>query len=443
MKNKNLLRMTSLLGVLVMAGCSVPNAPVLNNENINNTLEGNEVVKIMPENYTGGQLSPEEGMIPGDAEIKALSDASLNVFYNTMKSGEANSNVLISPASLSFAFGIAENGAEGNTLKQMEETVNGGIPVEDINPILNYTSYKLNNAEDVKWGVANSLWFNDNGSCKMEDEFLKKAVSYYDAEVYEKVFDEAVIDEINNWIYKKTDHMIDKVIDEYSKDAMLFIVNAMAFEGEWQEQYEKNDVFENMKFNNSDGTQSDVTLLHSTEGRYFELGEGTGFIKPYKGGQYAFVGILPDEGVTPEEYVEGLVNGNEDFSEAVRNAEYGDVEVYLPEFDADYDKLMNDIYKDMGMDLPFDEDKAEFKGFFTDDETSDVWIGKVLHKTHIEVDRKGTKAAAVTVIEVDKCMALPVFDDPVVIRLDRPFVYAIVDTETGTPIFLGCQNSIK
>ncbi|MBO4776048.1 MAG: hypothetical protein J5515_05480 [Lachnospiraceae bacterium] len=198
-----------------------------------------------------------------------------------------------------------------------------------------------------------------------------------------------------------------------------------------------------MKFNNSDGTQSDVTLLHSTEGRYFELGEGTGFIKPYKGGQYAFVGILPDEGVTPEEYVEGLVNGNEDFSEAVRNAEYGDVEVYLPEFDADYDKLMNDIYKDMGMDLPFDEDKAEFKGFFTDDETSDVWIGKVLHKTHIEVDRKGTKAAAVTVIEVDKCMALPVFDDPVVIRLDRPFVYAIVDTETGTPIFLGCQNSIK
>ena len=439
MINKNLLRMTSLLGVLVMAGCTAPTVPTANN----NTPEENKVISVMPENYTGGQLAPEEGMIPGEKEIGALSNASMNVFYNTLKAEDENANVLISPASLSFAFGIAENGAEGNTLKQMEETVNGGIPVEDINPILNYTSYKLNNAEDVKWGVANSLWFNDNGSCKMEDEFLKKAVSYYDAEVYEKVFDEAVIDEINNWIYKKTDHMIDKVIDEYSKDAMLFIVNAMAFEGEWQEQYEKNDVFENMKFNNSDGTQSDVTLLHSTEGRYFELGEGTGFIKPYKGGQYAFVGILPDEGVTPEEYMEGLVNGNEDFSEAVRNAVYGDVEVYLPEFDADYDKLMNDIYKDMGMDLPFDEDKAEFKGFFTDDETSDVWIGKVLHKTHIEVDRKGTKAAAVTVIEVDKCMALPVFDDPVVIRLDRPFVYAIVDTETGTPIFLGCQNSIK
>ena len=99
----------------------------------------------------------------------------------------------------------------------------------------------------------------------------------------------------------------------------------------------------------------------------------------------------------------------------------------------------------MGMDIPFEQTEAEFKGFFTNDELSQVWIDEVIHKTHIEVDKKGTKAAAVTVIGVKEAGAIaPEFEEkPIVITLDRPFVYGIVDVETGVPICLGCQNSMK
>ncbi|MBP5494037.1 MAG: serpin family protein [Lachnospiraceae bacterium] len=445
MKNKNLIRMTSLLGVLTMAGCSLPNS-FINNEvepTLTNT-SSTTVTAEMPANFSGEQKAPEANMIPGEEELNALSNASLNVFYETIESGENGENVLISPASLAFAMAITENGANGDTLAQMEKYVNGGISIEDMNALLNYTSYKLNNAEDVEWGVANSLWFNDNGDCEIENDFLKKAIEYYDAEVYKKAFDASTANEINKWVYNKTNKMIDEVIRDFSPDAMLFIVNAIAFEGEWAEEYEKSQVLENREFTNADRSTSNCTMLSSTEDRYFTLGEGTGFIKPYKGGEYSFVGILPEEGVSPEEYIKDLVKNNEDFSKAVREAEYGDVYVTMPEFTTDYgNEGMVDVYKKMGMDLPFDPGKADLKGIFTNDSDSDVWIGKIIHKTHIEVDRQGTRAAAVTVVEVDKCMAVAPTSDPVVIDLDRPFVYAIVDNETGVPVFLGCMNNMQ
>ena len=445
MKNKNLIKMTSLLGVIAMAGCSLPNS-YINNEvepSLTNT-SSTTVTAEMPENFSGEQKAPEANMIPGEEELNALSNASLNVFYETIESGENGENVLISPASLAFALAITENGANGDTLKQMEKYVNGGISIEDMNALLNYTSYKLNNAKEVEWGVANSLWFNDNGDCEIENEFLKKAIEYYDAEVYKKAFDASTANEINKWVYNKTNKMIDEVIRDFSPDAMMFIVNAIAFEGEWAKEYEKSQVLENREFTNADRSTSNCTMLSSTEDRYFTLGEGTGFIKPYKGGEYSFVGILPEEGVSPEEYIKDLVKNNEDFSKAVREAEYGDVYVTMPEFTTDYgNEGMVDVYKKMGMDLPFDPGKADLKGIFTNDSDSDVWIGKIIHKTHIEVDRQGTRAAAVTVVEVDKCMAVAPAEDPVIINLDRPFVYAIVDNETGVPVFLGCMNNMQ
>ena len=339
---------------------------------------------------------------------------------------------------------ITENGANGDTLEQMEKYVNGGISIEDMNALLNYTSYKLNNAEEVEWGVANSLWFNDNGDCEIENEFLKKAIEYYDAEVYKKAFDASTANEINKWVYNKTNKMIDEVIRDFSPDAMMFIVNAIAFEGEWAEEYEKSQVLENREFTNADRSTSNCTMLSSTEDRYFTLGEGTGFIKPYKGGEYSFVGILPEEGVSPEEYIKDLVKNNEDFSKAVREAEYGEVYVTMPEFTTDYgNEGMVDVYKNMGMNLPFDQDKADLKGIFTNDSNSKVWIDKIIHKTHIEVDREGTRAAAVTAVEADTCAAVMPVAEPVVITLDRPFVYAIVDNETGIPVFLGCMNNMQ
>ena len=112
----------------------------------------------------------------------------------------------------------------------------------------------------------------------------------------------------------------------------------------------------------------------------------------------------------------------------------------------DYDVNLHEVYKNMGMDIPFDEERADFREMLepASGEPYDVWIGRILHKTHIEVDRKGTKAAAATVVEMDAvCTSVSVAPEPKVIILDRPFVYAIVENETGPPFLIGCQNTMS
>ena len=103
-----------------------------------------------------------------------------------------------------------------------------------------------------------------------------------------------------------------------------------------------------------------------------------------------------------------------------------------------------EMLKDMGMDLPFDMAAADFTDMMepVDVDGNQIWLGRVLHKTHIEVDRVGTRAAAVTAIEVEAVDSCEEYEEPVMIILDRPFIYGIIDNETGLPVFLGCVNTL-
>ena len=327
--------------------------------------------------------------------------------------------------------------------EQMEEYVNGGLSREDYNRIMAHLQKGLSSCEDVSWNVADSIWYKDSENMIPGEEFLRMAASYYAADVYQAPFSEETLNEINAWVKENTDQMIPKILDELPEDAWMYLINALAFEGEWEEEYEQEQILENREFTNADGSISDVTMLGSKEGRYFTLGQGEGFVKPYKGGEYAFVGILPKEGVTPEQYIAKLNASKEDFAKAVREASYEEVIVKIPEFTTDYDVELSNTYRKMGMNLPFEEKTADFTEMFeSGNEEMNTWIGRILHKTHIEVDRKGTRAAAVTAVEM-KCEAAVLVEEPLRIELDRPFVYAIVETETGLPVFLGCQNAMN
>jgi len=299
----------------------------------------------------------------------------------------------------------------------------------------------------VDLNVANSVWFKDDGEMVMNPNFLEKVISYYDSELYKAPFDQSTLNDINGWVNKETRGMIPVILDSISEETKMYLINAIAFEGEWEEKYEENDIRENYTFTNADGSETDVTMLYSKENKYFTLGEGEGFVKNYKGGQYAFVGILPKEGQSTDEYLRFLDRSRADLAEAVKNARYEDVRTMIPEFKTDYDIELSDIYKEMNMERPFDPGHAEFDQMMEpaagDTENYDIWISKIIHKTHIEVDRKGTKAAAATAVAMDVAGAMPIEEEIYYVYLDRPFVYAIVDTETGLPIFLGCQNSMN
>ncbi len=377
-------------------------------------------------------------------QTEALSKASLQLFAEAVKREGEHPNVLLSPTSIQIAFGMTENGAKGGTLAQMEQVIGGGIVIDEMNPLLYSLSDRLRSSQEAEWNVANSIWFKNDGHWRVKDDFAQKALSWYGADIWEAPFDDSTVTDINNWVAKETKGMIPGIIDQIPEDARMYLVNAMAFEGEWLSEYTDNEIFENCEFTNADGSTSNVTMLWSNEDSYFTLGDGTGFVRDYKGGEYSFMGLLPVEGTDLDSYIASLAAEDVDLAAAIKNSEYGNVIVEIPEFTDDYDIEMSEMLKDMGMDLPFDMAAADFTDMMepVDVDGNQIWLGRVLHKTHIEVDRVGTRAAAVTAIEVEAEDSCEEYEEPVMIILDRPFIYGIIDNETGLPVFLGCVNTL-
>ena len=389
-----------------------------------------------------GTISAPDAEIT-DAQKEALSKASLQLFAKAVAEEGEHPNVLLSPTSIQLAFGMTENGANGETLEQMEQVIGGGVSIDEMNPLLCGLSERFRTAQDVKWNVANSIWFKDDGACSVKDEFAQKALSWYGADIWKAPFDDTTLADINGWVNSETKGMIPEILDEIPPDARMYLINAIAFEGEWMKEYEESDILEGCSFTNADGSKTDVTMLYSTEERYFTLGNGTGFLRNYKGGEYSFMGLLPEEGTDLDTYIAELAEEDADLAAAIRESEYGTVIVKIPEFTDDYDIEMSDMLTGMGMDIAFDPLRADFSNILEtkDGEDFPVCINRVLHKTHIEVDREGTRAAAVTAIEMADAACDPVVD-PVHIYLERPFIYGIIDNETGLPVFLGCVNSL-
>ena len=381
---------------------------------------------------------------PGNEQISSLSASSFELLQRVAASEGAGSNVLISPTSMMMAFGMLENGAGGETLTQIENTF-GSIPVSEMNPMMYSMAQRFNEAGDVKWNVANSVWFKEDGSVEVIPDFATAVKNYYGADVWGAPFNETTLADINGWVNHETLGMIPSILDQIPESARMYLINAMAFEGEWMNEYEKSDVIEAQLFTNYDNSTSEVTMLFSRENTYFEIAGGTGFIRPYKGGEYSFVGILPEEGTTVEDFLAELAANGDQFADAVRNPEYNyeNVLVKIPEFEYDYFKEMSKVLQDMGMELPFDAYNADLSGMLraANDSEYNTYVSRVLHKTYIKVDREGTRAAAVTAIEIsDACVA--VGEPPVTVYLDRPFVYGIVDNATGLPVFLGTVNQL-
>ena len=344
--------------------------------------------------------------------------------------------VLLSPVSLLYALGMTANGASGETLAQLEQVT--GMTRDVLNDYL-YT-YRMSLPENTKkcsLSLANSLWVRD--SFRMEDSFLDVCVDYYDAEVYRSAFDETMVRDLNHWVDSKTGGMIDKLLEEAPGSlTMLYLVNAVCFDAKWQEPYEKSQIQEGAAFTAIDGTRQTADLLWSQENIYLSDDNTTGFMKYYDGGRYAFVGLLPQEGVSLEDYIAGLTGSK--LHALLNDHQYGEVEAAIPRFKASSTLDLSPVLKAMGVNDAFDVARADLRamGGAPNDQ---LHIGVVLQKTYLELDENGTKAAAVTAIEAAAGAAAPSEVHRVV--LDRPFVYMIVDTHANLPLFLGTVTTMN
>lgn len=380
------------------------------------------------------QFVPAADISSDEKFLIGANEFSVDLFRNTvMKDLENGKNTLVSPESVLFALGMTSNGAKGDTLKQMQSVLCKDVDTDTFNKNMNKLMTSAQSSSDFKFSIANSVWVKDMQGMTLTEQFARSCKQMYNAEMFKAPFNDETLKQMNNWVNEKTDKMIPKIIDEFGDDTAAVLLNCIAFDAKWEKPYEKKDVVENREFNLQSGKKVNCSMMHSEEKLYVSDDKSQGFIKNYKGGKYAFMAILPNEDVSLSDYVKSMTAQSFAKMYAGKTTQY-QVHASVPKFKYDYSAKLNDTLKQMGITDAFDGEKADFSGMT---EQQKLFISNVLHKTHIELDEEGTKAAAATAVTMDVSGALPAKEDIKEIRLDRPFAYAIMDTQTGLPVFMG------
>ena len=264
---------------------------------------------------------------------------------------------------------------------------------------------------------------------------MQTNANYYGADIYKTSFGKQTVDDINGWVNNKTDGMIPSLIDEIPDSALMYLINALAFEAEWSECYEKRDVKKG-DFKRIDGTKQSVDFMYSTEYGYLNDGNAQGFIKYYNYSDYAFVALMPNQNISLEQYVSSL-DGNRLF-DLVSNVKSISVEAAIPKFEYEYSVKLSDTLKSMGMPIAFDDVNADFSGIGTS--AGNIYIDEVLHKTYIQVAEMGTKAGAATAVAINGG-GFPT-EGPKRVYLDRPFVYMLIDCKNKAPFLIGTVTDV-
>ena len=366
----------------------------------------------------------------------AATDFAVRLFQQA-KNGEENT--LISPLSVLPALSMTCNGTKDETRFQMEQTL--GMPVDKLNEYLYSYIHHLPNEKDCQFHLANSIWLRDAKDFIVDDNFLKNNAKYYDAGIYQSAFDDQTLADINNWVAAQTNDMIPTILDQIDSDAYMYLINALSFDSKWSSIYESSSV-SNDVFTTENGTSQDVEMMHSSEYEYIEDENVSGFLKPYSGYSYAFVALLPKEGIPLTEYVNSLTG--EHLHHLLTTVEECPITAGIPKFETEFSIDLIPPLQTLGIHDAFDKDLANFSGMGSFDSPWErLYINSILHKSFFSIGEKGTKAGASTIIGMEKSASSVNPEEAKEVILDRPFLYMIVDYENRFPIFIGTADDMQ
>ncbi|MGB3913065.1 MAG: serpin family protein [Thermacetogeniaceae bacterium] len=371
-----------------------------------------------------------------DEAIKKESNAfAVDLFK---KSAENKGNIMISPASVYLALAMTLNGADGETKTAMLDVLaDQGLTVDMINNACRSWIALLEKTDSkTKLEIANSIWFDQDFT--PYKPFLQKNADYFAADVNKLDFNDRNTPKIiNNWVKEATHNTIDKIVESIDPDVVIYLINAVYFKSDWQTKFNKNNT-RDRTFNTPDGTIETPFMHRLDRMTYFSINKATGIALPYADQKFAYFALLPDKEMTPRKWLaeqdQSLFN---DLARLMAKKPKYTVQLAMPKFEAHYeDSLLNEL-TELGMGIAFDPYQADFSQM-NEQHTKDLYISEVKHKTFIRVDEKGTEASAATSVEV-RVTSAPQFDKE--LTLDRPFLYGIMDLQTGMPLFVGIMEN--
>ena len=373
---------------------------------------------------------------PIELDIKSASLVeSSNVFgteiFRQILDGESyTSNVMISPLSIFQALSMTRNGAQGETLDEMNQVL---VFDESVGDDINEYQKKLIDAlmqadKEVTLDVANSIWYREGFS--VLQDFIKTNQDYYNAEVSALDFSDAegAKKTINNWVDKQTNGKISEIVDEVTAEHVMFLINAIYFYGEWQNEFSAKDTEEELFYPETSASY-EVKMMHQeNEFEYVQNETFSMVMLPYGNGHFNMVVLLPN---TDKKVSDVMIELTDENWNLWMNSMYQqDIILSLPKFKYECEYELKDPLVEMGMPTAF-SGAADFTGINSD---GGIRISKVKHKTFIEVDEKGTEAAAVTSVEME-LTSMP--SEPVYFTANKPFVFAITEKDTNTILFMG------
>ena len=362
--------------------------------------------------------------------IESSNNFSFDIF-SRMNQADPNSNIFISPLSISIALSMTANGAAGDTKAVIKAALHqSDLTDEEINKAYKSLSDFLMNLDPkVVLQLANSNWYSDE--YRIKEAFKALLLEYYDAEVKGADFQNpGTKDQINDWIETKTNGKIQDMIDQIPPDAVMYLINAIYLKATWKYEFDKEET-EKRPFTLANGSTVNTDMMFA-EGVKASVSHQNDFLYaelPYGNGQFVFSIILPHDASELNDIIEQIDTG--DFSNIISNSDTGTYQVYLPKFKFEYKSTLNSVLAVKGMEQSFGP-SADFSNLF--EENLSLFISRILHQSFIEVDEEGTEAAAATVVQVS---LTSIGGGKPTIMVNKPFAFFIREKHSNSILFAG------
>lgn len=369
----------------------------------------------------------------GDEVVEANSSFAFDILRAVYEK-DTKGNVFLSPASISMALAMTWNGAKDKTRMEMSETLKfGTINYMIINGGFSYLVNLLNSDTDgITTDLANSIWIKEGFT--VLDTFKKINSDYFAAQIEELDFSrDDASDIINGWVEENTKGLIDSIVDDNIDPAtVMFLINTIYFKGNWQVEFDSAKTYETEFYSNGVSVGKVDMMSAKRDTLFFDSGEYKIISLPYgEGGMYMDL-ILPDENSSMDVFINQF--DYDEYADALSNvSKRNDVVVAIPKFKTEYELSIKDALISLGMKEAF-TGAADFTGM---NEGGNIFISDVKHKTYIDVNEKGTEAAAVTSVE----MKLTSVMNPIEFIANRPFLYTIREAESGSILFTGVYDT--
>lgn len=352
----------------------------------------------------------------------------LKLFREIIKE-EKDSNVFISPLSVSMALGMTYNGANGETQEAMQKTLElNGLTLQEVNESYKSLIELLRGLDPkVRFQIANSIWYRHEFS--FEKEFISLNRTYFNAEVRGLDFnDPNAVKIINGWVDENTNGKIKGIVDDpIDPLTVMFLINAIYFKGTWTYEFDKSLTKDDW-FILPDGSKKACKMM-TQEGdfQYLETADFQAIDLPYGDGDFSMTIFLP----RPQKNIDSLIAefNQENWNQSMGSFSKHEGTLQFPKFTLEYELRLNDILKALGMAIAFDPARADFTKVYKGPDS--LFISEVKHKTFVEVNEEGTEAAAVTSVEMEITSAGPWM------RVDRPFIFMIRENKSQTILFIG------